>query len=188
MVMDEDKDLKKKALEEFKEDGKPDLENANKPFENSYQFATEKKKSKKSTIVLIIVIILLLAGGFFILSNRLSKQAEPESTPTPVPTPTQTPKPALNKADWSLEVLNGSGITGAAKVVADKLKELGYPVVKTGNADKSNYEQTQILVKEELKDKVDLLIADLKDIVKIASVAGELKDSTASARIIIGKD
>ena len=44
------------------------------------------------------------------------------------------------------------------------------------------------IIKDDLKEKIDLVIADLKDVVKIASIGGELKDSTASARIILGKD
>lgn len=138
--------------------------------------------------------ILLLAGGYFAKVRNVI-QPTPVITPAPIPTPAPTSQPVLNRSDWSLEILNGSGVTGAAKKLADKIQPLGYPVVKTGNADKDNYSRTQILVKKSLQDKVELIIADLKDIIKIASVAGDLpaggqglKDSTASARIIIGKD
>lgn len=162
-------------------------ESANAPNPN-YHFVTERKKSNRTLYIVILGIIVLTVVGAFIFNKKLIKGETVESSPSPSPTPTQTPKPALNKADWSLEVLNGSGVSGLAKKIADKLKEMGYQVVKTGNADKDNYDKTQILVKKDLQDKVDLVIADLKDVIKIASVAGELKDSTASARIILGKD
>lgn len=164
-----------------------DSQESNLPNPN-YNFVTERKKSKKALFSLILVVIVLTVVGAFIFNKKSSKQTEPTPSPTSIPTPTQTPKPAFDKADWSLEVLNGSGVTGAAKKIADKLKEMGYQIVKTGNADKDSYEKTQILVKSDLKEKLDLLIADLKDVIKIASVGGELKDSTASARIILGKD
>lgn len=186
----EKENKEEKNTEEFEENDGVDLPNlaeANPPNPN-YNFVTERKKSKKTLYLIILVIIILTVVGAFIFNKKFSKQATPTSTPTPVPTPTSTPKPALIRSDWSLEVLNGSGVSGLAKKAADKLKEMGYQVIKTGNADKDSYDKTQILVKKDLQDKVDLLIADLRDIIKIASVAGELKDSTASARIIIGKD
>ncbi len=180
-----DKDKQRLTSDEDKDTLPSEPVNAPNP---NYHFVTERKKSNRTLYIVILGIIVLTVVGAFIFNKKFSKQAEPIPSPTPIPTPTQTPKPALNRADWSFEVLNGTGVTGTAKKVADKLKELGYKIVKTGNADRSNYEKTQILVKDDLKEKIDLVIADLKDVVKIASVGGELKDSTASARIILGKD
>ncbi len=133
------------------------------------------------------MVILLAIGVFFFRSSA----SVPVSTPvpsaseTPLPTPSVVP---LTRADFSFEVLNGSGTSGLAKKFALKIQDLGYQVVKTGNADKQTYVKTEIFVKKDLMSKIDLVIADLKDAIKIASVAGELKEGTASARIIIGKD
>lgn len=151
-----------------------------------------RKKSKKTFVVLAVIILALVAGGFLLRKN-IKKVLQPGAVqPSPsmvaqTAQPTPTP-PALVRSEWTLEVLNGSATAGLAKKVAVKLEALGYPVIKTGNADKSSYAQTEILVKKELADKVGLVIADIKEVVKIASQAGELKDSTASARIILGKD
>lgn len=151
------------------------------------------KFSKKTVILVIIVLLILIGGGFTVFKSRTSLKklvSTPTPTPSPVstPVPTEAPKKTLNKSDWSFEVLNGSGESGLAKKIGDKIKELGYMVVKVGNADNQSLQKNQILVKKELLEKVDLVIADLKDIIKIASFGGELKDATASARIIIGKD
>lgn len=161
-------------------------------FEETVQPSSTQKSPKALIIIIGIIAIVLILGfifrtqikGLFFLSDQTT------STPTPIPTsaPTPSPKPALIRSDWSFEVLNGSGITGLAKKVADQINSLGYQVVKTGNADKNDYPNTQIMVREELADKLDLIIADLKDIVKIASSGGQLKDSTSSARLILGKD
>ncbi len=153
----------------------------------------DSKKSGKGVLLIIGILAILVVGGFF-LNQKFkilpggSETTQVESSPTPTPSPSPTPQPILNRSEWSFEVLNGSGVTGQAKKIADQIKALGYEVVKTGNADKSNYTDSQILAKEELLEKIDLVIADLKDIIKIASVAGELTEGTASARIIIGKD
>ncbi|MDP3948289.1 MAG: LytR C-terminal domain-containing protein [bacterium] len=158
----------------------------------------DAQKSGKGVLLIIGLLAILLIGGFFLNQKfRIlpgSGSSQPEPSPLPSPSPSPSPEPILNRSEWSFEVLNGSGVTGQAKKIADQIKALGYPVVKTGNADKSNYADSQILAKEELLDggasgtKIDLVIADLKDIIKIASVAGELTEGTASARIIIGKD
>ncbi len=152
---------------------------------------TNKKSPKR--IIFIILVVIILAGLGFLLFETKSSIKRLVFRPSPFPVPTQTPAPTeapklLQRSEWSLEILNGSGSTGLVKKMAIKVKELGYPVVKTGNADKNNYAITQMLVRKGLEDKMDLVIADLKDTIKIASFAGELKDSTASARIILGKD
>ena len=151
-----------------------------------------RKKGKKKLIFVVLILTAVLGLGFFLrhqIKSLTMGQPKTGSTPTPtqIPTPTPTPNPLI-RSDWSFEVLNGSGVSGLAKKVADKINGLGYQVIKVGNADKDNYPKTQILLKSDLKEKLDLVIADLKDAVKIASVGGELKDSTASARVILGKD
>lgn len=151
-----------------------------------------KRKSKNKFIILALLLLALVVAGVIfrhqikgLISGSINVQPTPSPTPTSEPLPTPSP---LIKSDWSFEILNGSGVTGEAKKIADQIKDLGYIVVKTGNADKSDYSKTEILVKKEVLDKIDLVIADLKDIIKVASYGGELNDSTASARIIIGKD
>ena len=151
-----------------------------------------KKKSKKKPLFVIAVLIALLLTGFFfkskiksLLNGEVIKSNQPAASQIPKPSPTPNP---LVRSDWSFEVLNGSGATGFAKNIAGKLQALGYQVVKIGNADRNDYQKTEVLIKKNLLDKIDFVIADLKDTIKIASIAGELKEGTASARIIIGKD
>lgn len=203
--MEEDKDLEKEEIEESDltssdEDGEvkeTDMEEIKKVGSDTndtlafYQPPTKKKGSKKSFIIITLIIVLLVGG--FLLRHKIKGIFMGGAKPTPTPTPTSTPAPTpspnpLVRSDWSLEVLNGTSTSGQAKKLADKLTALGYPVVKTGNADKQTLAQTEILVKKSFQDKIDLVVADLKDIVKISSVAGELKEGTASARITIGKD
>lgn len=194
-----DKDLEESDKEEHKEEKEdmPEFGPIKKP--TTYDFGqntslrqSSNNKSGVKTIILIILLLVVVIGvGYLIIKSRGSmKTASPVSTSTtsPTPAPTEAPKPKLNKSDWSFEVLNGSGQTGLAKKIGDQIKGLGYEVTKTGNADKDTYVKTQIFVKSSLVDKVEMVIADLKDVIKIASFGGELKDSTSSARIIIGKD
>lgn len=158
-----------------------------------YDMPVRRKSGMKKFIIwLSILAILALVVGWFITTNVFKGEGgvkvEQDTTPSPTPTPTPAPEQKLNRSEWSIEVLNGSGTSGLAKKIADQLKDLGYNVIKVGNADKQTYTESQILVKSDLKEKIDPVIADIKDVIKIASGAGELKDSTASAQIIIGKE
>lgn len=155
----------------------------------SYNLTPQSKKpsGKLITLILFILAVLVIGGGiYFVAGVGSSKREQQEEAATPTQTPTPTPQ-RVNRSEWSFEVLNGSGVTGAAKKLADQLKELGYQVSKVGNADRDDYETSQLYVSEDFADKVDAVVVDIKDIIKIASIAGELKNSTASARIIIGK-
>lgn len=159
--------------------------------QNTIQQPLKKKSWVKYIIILLVLIVIVVLGVIFrhqikaLIPGSVKLQPTPSPVTTDIPAPTPSP---LVRSDWSFEVLNGTTTTGEAKKIADQITALGYTIVKTGNADKNDYPKTEILVKKDLVDKIDLVIADLKDVLKIASFAGELNDSTASARIIIGKD
>ena len=44
-----------------------------------------------------------------------------------------------------VEVLNGSGIAGAAQRVADQLSQAGFEVTRTDNAPSSDYDRSQVI-------------------------------------------
>lgn len=160
---------------------------------NYNQISVSRRPNKTIFLIIILIIIATVAGGavfnqqiktFF--SGNISPISKPTPSPVSTPVPTPTPNP-LNRTEWSFEVLNGSGATGLAKKIATQLQSLGYQVVKTGNASKT-YDKTEILIKKDVNEKIDLVVADIKDVIKIATISGQLKEGTASARIIIGKD
>ena len=103
------------------------------------------------------------------------------------------PSPEVSKferGDWSLEILNGSGIPGLAKEVADKLTDSGYEVAKTGNAPDGNYQGNQVFINKNFLNKKDQFMEDIKVVMQEGSYSfiGELADSTSSAKIILGKE
>lgn len=159
----------------------------------SYNLNPQSRRlsGKLVTLILFILTIAVIGSAIYFVAGVGSPKKQEQTaisppTSTPTPTPTPTPK-TLNRSEWSFEVLNGSGVTGAAKKLADSLKALGYQVVKVGNADK-DYQTNEFFVQEDLMVDIAPVVADIKDIIKIASISGQLKDSTASARIIIGKE
>jgi len=122
-----------------------------------------------------------------------------DSTETPVPkaTVTPTPKPTidpvdketgLDRSDLSIEVLNGSGETGAASKASETLKALGYGISSIGNADNTDYENVTIKVKSDKEKFLDLLKKDLGFSYTIGSSSADLADdSSADALVIVGK-
>jgi len=123
----------------------------------------------------IIVFIIYLG------SSKVPKVVEPAVSSVPAATPT----PYFSRISITFEVLNASGITGAAGKGATKLTDLGYTVISTGNAKKQA--QSQLFVSSLLSSAVTIeLLADMQSLFSVGSSSGELTGSTASARLILG--
>lgn len=150
----------------------------------------EKKDRKLFTTGLIVVLFIFgVTGWVFYLTNRFTEKTTQETTADVVgiakestPTPVQT---QLTREEISIEILNGSGVSGAASRAAGIFEELGYQMVEIGNADET--EGNELYVNSEVENLIDVLLGDAEDELDISSVSGELDDSTASARIILGK-
>lgn len=97
-------------------------------------------------------------------------------------------KSGLNRSKLSIAVVNGSGIEGTAGKAATILKDLGYNVVSTGNADNFDYAGVTIKVKKEMSNFLDLLKKDLSKEYTVSATSSDLSpDSSTDALIIIGK-
>lgn len=156
--------------------------------------ASEKREEVSAKKVLLIAIPIaiftgLLSGGIFYYVN--SNKGGGEATPTPTPiaeeTPTPTPAPEIERGDLSLQVLNGSGISGKAGEVKAVLEELGYDDVDTGNADSYDFEETVISLKEGVEEYLDMLIEDLSEDYTVSEDTEKLdEDSDFDVVITVG--
>jgi hypothetical protein len=120
-------------------------------------------------------------------------------TPTTAPTPTINPliTPTINPVDkdsgldrskLSVTVQNGSGAAGVAGKGVTALKNLGYAVLGSGNADNFNYSNVTIQVKSNKSDFLNLLKKDLGFSYTIGPATSDLPNSFSSdALVIIGK-
>ncbi len=175
------------------------------------------KKFRRFALLLIVIGILLilffLGKHFF---GGSSKKTEVTPTPSsyqfPTDTPTQTPSTTpslsptvsatptsvktnpvdkttgLDRSTLSVSVLNGSGVTGAANKASTILKNLGYRVVSTGNADNSNYQNVTIQVTSSKSSFLPLLKNDLSSSYTIGNASSNLSaSSSADAVVIIGQ-
>lgn len=108
-------------------------------------------KPKKSGIagpLIAVLVLLLLVGGLFLFmkSKSSSTGGSPEPTieePT-ITEQTPSPTPSVNKAEIKIKVLNGTGTSGEAGLLKDKLTAAGYTNVESGNASRQDYTDAQV--------------------------------------------
>jgi len=180
------------------------------PLEATPSFsALGKRKINKRFIYLIIAIVILLLlflGSRFLGQNKNQNinvptqvptlESSPSGSPTPSPTTTPIPTPTINPVDkstglnrskLSVTVQNGSGQAGVAGKAADILKNLGYNVVSSSNANNYDYINVSIQVKTTSSDFLSLLKKDLASYT-IGSNSADLSTGFSSdALVIIGK-
>jgi hypothetical protein len=172
------------------------------PSETFLEGLPPVKSSKKGLIIVLIILLLILVGGvgaYIYWSSGmklptsissllpLSKSSQVKLLPHAKVTPTPTPAP-VNKSAFMIKVLNGSGIAGAAGKLQTTLIAEGYSVSSTGNADNSDYTETQILVTASVsKEFIAALRADLSKAYTVSATVGTLPSSSATdVDVIIG--
>ncbi len=178
---------------------------------------TPKKPKKFIYVILLLVIVVgfFLTRNLFSGSNKQKQVPNITPTPTEYQFPTDTPAPSvsptaeagkptvtpttkainpvdsatgLDRSTLSVEVQNGSGVTGAAAKAADILTGFGYKITSKGNANNENYVNATIQVKSAKSNFLALLKKDLGFSYTVGSSSADLdSSSTADALVIIGK-
>lgn len=128
-------------------------------------------------------------------SEEPSVTPEKSTTPSKVPskTPSKIPSKvptggATSKSDVNVSVQNGSGVTGAAKTAADILTAAGFTVASTGNADKSDYTDVTIRVKNSQKSILSSVEDALSKKYTVGDTSTDLPESTSyDVLVIIGQ-
>lgn len=137
------------------------------------QTAEKKPGPGKLIFVILAIVALLAVGGWLLLGDRDEEEAAGEPTPTTTsvrssPTPALT-KTEVNRKGVKIQVLNGTGITGAAGSLKDELAKLGYSEITAGNASSQSYKNAEVTysedvdseIKEEITDKLEDLYQDV---------------------------
>lgn len=191
--MPSDEETPVAEVEEKKETETPDTEET-KIVDTSDDTREEKKEEKSEDKVveekietekpnylwIVIPTALLvgaLVGGLITYFSGVSKLDKDKVTPTPIateiPIDKETPVPSsvgeLKRDTLKIQVLNGSGTSGAAGKAKTYLEELGYQDVDTGNASSSDFSEMEISIKDSSKDYLDLITSDLSKSYKVAS-------------------
>lgn len=130
--------------------------------------------------------IVLVSGGiiYFYLTDFKGVSENKSVNVVKSPVVQQAATPAFNRANITFEVLNGSGVAGAAKKAGDSVTSLGYQVVQLGNA--SIITGNKLYLNQGSEPYSSQILSDLSGF-NISTVSGELTDGTASAKFVIGK-
>lgn len=161
------------------------------PQASSFQ-TTAKAKSSSSKWIIIFIGLLILGGAGIFFFTKSSGEAIPTPTPSfgvvPIdepettPVPTKSPEP-INRETISIEVLNGTGISGEAKLLSDKLKALGYSDITSGNASSTDNTETTVTFSKTLSQSVqDEIKKELDSFYKTVNVK---TSSTQKSDIVI---
>lgn len=87
--------------------------------------------------IFISLMIISVSGWLYYKSEQQIVNKDQQKTEiTQTPSPTEKPQ-VIDYKNQKIEVLNGSGKAGLAKVFADKLTKLGFTKVTTGNYEKT---------------------------------------------------
>lgn len=122
------------------------------------------------------------------ITGSITPTKKPGTTPTVTPKVTGTTSTgSTDKSKLTINVQNGSGVTGAAKKMADLLTSLGYTTGTVGNADNSDYAQTEIHIKAASKDMLPTLKKDLGANYTIGTAAADYT-GTGDGLVIVGKE
>lgn len=159
---------------------------------------TEHKKKTPKALVLSLGIVLavafLVSGSLItIFGGSLPEVSVPSiATPTSTPEPTETPAPTpeeVSVEDVSVQVLNGSGVSGAAGKMKALLEGLEYTVSDTGNADSFDYEQTEVSVKKGQDELLKKVVTDISSDYTVGEQNTTIdEESSYDIQIIVGKE
>lgn len=144
--------VEEEEAEDIKEEPKqPMIENFDKDDSGS---SISWKKVFLYTIVAAVIGFLILGGILFALQNydlNLSKKTADKSIELPSSAPTPTIA-EVDKEAYEIIVLNGSGIAGEAATVQTLLEDAGFKVGEIGNADTSDFTETEISAGEDVNE------------------------------------
>lgn len=177
------------------------------PADDKFAIFDEEEEKSKSSILKIILLFVLgfVVGGvsvgavlYFVPFQKTEPKetsAEQETT-TPAATIEEAEEATesaeaeeeLDLSTYSLQILNGSGVAGAAGAVQKILEDSGFAVFDLGNADSYNYQETEIQVIGGLpKGVYDEIEKALTDYNVVLSEENLSEDSEHDVVIIVGQ-
>lgn len=186
-------DETKKTDDSAKQNPEGDEKASVNPPQNSSGNSEEMSNKKRMWINLIIIFIgtvVIVSFFLFLRQKKIDEMNQQEQASKIVPTKAVMPSPTPEEVDvsaYTIEVLNGSGISGAAAKAKTLLTDESFTVESTGNADASDYEKTVIKVKGSVPETyIEALKQLLSQSYELDSVEDLAETSDTDVVIIIG--
>ncbi len=158
------------------------------PVKDDNQNQPHEKKNLLLPIIFIVLLGIAVLGGLFIFRQNFSnKQKEKVNVVSLSPTPEEPTPKTVDLSKYTISVLNGSEIDGAASNLKSDLEGAGFKVPSIGNADNSDYKETVIQAKENVdKDFLDKLTTTLEESFAVGKTEELDEDSETDIIVIIG--
>ena len=141
------------------EEGKTDHMNEQFQTQATRRETSDQKKSKLPLIIAAVVLLVLGGGAFYFL--RSGSESEPVEivneeveVPTSAPIPTDEPEVEIQRDSVTIQILNGSGVSGEAGYFQGILANLGYKDIEIGNASGDDKVETTVTFSEDLAESV----------------------------------
>jgi hypothetical protein len=148
------------------------------------------------------LILIVISGGVWVYQKTVKNKppATDQITPTPIReettitpeaevTPGEVTTTPSAKEELKIQILNGGGVKGEAGRAALLLGKAGFKNIKTGNAARFDYEQTEISIKEGEKEFLQDLTEALAENYTVSSDSKTLEaKDTYDVVIILGKN
>jgi hypothetical protein len=123
-----------------------------------------------SAVAAVELVIILVAGVALVgkpLTEKLRDAARDRSLGTTAVAPTTKPKigssaPTLSRAETTVMVLNGNGVSGAAHDAASRVRARGYTVGEVGNAKRSDFMRSVVMYRPGHRGEALRLARDLR--------------------------
>jgi len=173
---------------------KPDLPKPKKPADSLLYFPEKLQPQGKRyflIVLLVIVFLSLIGSGIFVYQRAVSNRQTAEEEVNPPADelveeiePTTAPESELKRADLNIKVLNGSGAPGTAGKAQQFLEDLGYEEIEADNAGSYDYQETEIAIKKDKEDYLEMLTDDLSEKYTLAAET-ELLDENSEFDAVI---
>lgn len=135
-------------------------------------------------IIGLLAIILVTAGLLTFYLTSFKGKGEEKNIEVVEQTVSEEKEIEFNRSAVTFEVLNASGVSGAARSAADVIEKKGYILTETGNAPQTT--GNKLYIKKEIEKYSAYIISDLESF-KVTAVDGNLTEGNASVRLILGK-
>ena len=143
--------------------------------------------SRAATAVLVLTLcaVLVFVGSALVKMFRGSAENQAGLAATAAQAPARDEQAEAVRSGIRVEVWNGSGLSGVGQKVAEALKDGGFRVVDTRNADRSDYGTTLIVDRKGDRRNVEEVVKYFHGGHPLLMTSAA---SPADVRVVVGRD
>jgi len=145
----------------------------------------------------VMIICLIFSGGYFLgtkkspffsLGNPGSKSSKSSTKKDEAKKKKESEAIEIDKAAVQIDVLNGNGIKGESGLIATHLRQSGWAILNSANADNHDYARTVLSYKDGFDDAAKLISKEISAFYPCITKKDLDADSKADIALILGKD